>query len=168
MAVSSWHALCISCILTSWMWTWSQLSLIIISLHNNGIDPLPLATWPCLYRSFHMSTSNKGPRQWAPVVCHLSQLRLFNKLSHDFQAHKHQHPLFVMEGRHLGTTHKLFTGPHPGLLQADLVTHSAHAKWYRHSKGPWFGHSNRFTWHIVAILTSQEVSISVKNNEDPW
>ena len=44
--------------------------------------------------------------------------------------------------------------PHPRLLQADLVTHSARAKWYHQSKGPWFGRSKCFTRPIVAMLTS--------------
>ena len=56
--------------------------------------------------------------------------------------------------RHLGKTYKLFTRPTSGIIAnwySDL--HSAHVKWYRHSKGPWFGRRKRFTRPVVAILT---------------
>ena len=55
----------------------------------------------------------------------------------------------ILEGRT-----SCLPGPHLGLLQTDLVTHSAHAKWYRQGKGLRFGRSKHFTRPVVAILTS--------------
>ena len=58
-------------------------------------------------------------------------------------------------------------GPHPELLQTDLVTSSAHVKWYRQSKGCRIGCSKHFTrptvchgnFNIIAIFGKRSRSL---------
>ena len=111
-----------------------------------------LSTIPTDSQSNLSSTSNVRPSE----ILFLESFPFFSDFmnSNSFMKFKRSRTNVISSDAAILEGHtSCLPGPHPGLLQADLVTRSAHAKWYHHSKGPWFVHSNRFTRHIVAILT---------------